>query len=103
LEERRATRVFGEKFFLAAITFDTLQCTDRLIASGMPEQQARMQAQIMSAAFVHNIDALVTRDYLEKSLAAFEARMGVKFTLLFWMMGIGFAVLIIPRLQVWFG
>jgi hypothetical protein len=88
---------------MAAITFDTLQCTDRLVSSGMPERQARMQTQIMSEAFVHNVDALVTQDYLEKCFDAHEARMNTKFTLLFWMLGVGFSVLIIPQLQGWLG
>jgi hypothetical protein len=88
---------------MAAIAFDTLQCTDRLISAGMPERQARMQSQIMSEAFIHNIDALVTRDFLEKCLEAQDEKMNGKFTLLFWMMGLGFSVLIIPQLAAWFG
>lgn len=86
---------------MAAIAFDTLQCTDRLISAGMPERQARMQSQIMSEAFIHNIDALVTKDFLEKCLELQDEKMSGKFTLLFWMMGLGFSLLALPLLQIW--
>ena len=58
---------------MAAIAFDTLQYASRLKAAGVPEQQAEVQAELMAEAFVFNMDALVTRDYLD---ACLDARFG---------------------------
>jgi len=67
---------------MAAIAFDTLKFARRLKEVGVPEAQAEAQAEIMAEAFVFNMDALVTRDYLEQCLdarfAAFEARMDAR-------------------------
>jgi len=44
---------------------------------GVPEAQAEAQAELMAEAFVFNMDALVTRDYLEQCLdARFAAQDG---------------------------
>ena len=49
---------------------------------GVPEAQAEAQAELMAEAFVFNMDALVTKDYLEQCLdarfAAQDARLMVK-------------------------
>ena len=55
---------------MAAIAFDTLQFARRLIAAGVPEKQAETQAELMAEAFVHNIDSLATKDYIDASLDA---------------------------------
>ncbi|TXS90866.1 hypothetical protein FV139_18030 [Parahaliea maris] len=59
---------------MAAIAFDTLTCARRLIAAGIPEQQADVLAELMAQAFVHNVDQLVTKDYLDARFDAFEQR-----------------------------
>lgn len=59
---------------MAAIAFDTLQSARRLRAAGFPEQQADELAEIMAEAFVHNVDQLVTRDYLDTRLRELETR-----------------------------
>ncbi len=71
---------------MAAIAFDTLKFARRLKEVGVPEAQAEAQAELMAEAFVFNMDALVTRDYLDQCLdarfaeheARFEARLMAK-------------------------
>ncbi|MCP5193149.1 MAG: hypothetical protein H6987_08800 [Pseudomonadales bacterium] len=50
----------------------------------MPREQAEAQAEAMKEVFVHNIDALVTRDYLDvrfnEFATRFEASMDRRFT-----------------------
>ena len=55
---------------MAAIAFDTLKFVRRLKEAGVPEAQAEAQAELMAEAFVHNMDALVTKDYLQEALDA---------------------------------
>ena len=68
---------------MAAIAFDTLKFARRLKDVGVPEAQAEAQAELMAEAFVFNMDALVTKDYLEQCLdarfAAQDARLDKKF------------------------
>ena len=59
---------------MAAIAFDTLAYVRRVVAGGVPREQAEAQADAMQEAFVHNIDALVTRDYLDTRFTEFETR-----------------------------
>ena len=69
---------------MAAIAFDTLKFARRLKEVGVPEAQAEAQAELMAEAFVFNMDALVTKDYLEQCLdarfAAQDARIGARFS-----------------------
>jgi hypothetical protein len=55
---------------VSAVAFDTLKFVRRLVAAGVPEQQAEVQAELMAEAFVYNMDSLVTRDYLDARLEA---------------------------------
>jgi hypothetical protein len=55
---------------VSAIAFDTLKFVRRLVAAGVPEHQAEVQAELMAEAFVYNMDSLVTRDYLDARLEA---------------------------------
>jgi hypothetical protein len=59
---------------MAAIAFDTLAYVRRVVAAGVPREQAEAQADAMKEAFVHNVDALVTRDYLDARFTEFETR-----------------------------
>ena len=59
---------------MAAITFDSLEYTHELEASGVPREQAEVHAKAMTARFIHNFDALVTRDYLDTRFTEFETR-----------------------------
>jgi hypothetical protein len=68
---------------MAAVAFDTLKAARRLKEVGVPEAQAEAQAELMAEAFVFNMDALVTRDYLDQCLdarfAAQEKRLDERF------------------------
>ena len=57
---------------MAAIAFDPLEYTHELEASGVPRQQAEVHAKVMTTMFLHNFDALVTRDYLDARFSEFE-------------------------------
>jgi hypothetical protein len=59
---------------MAAIAFDTLAYVRRIVAAGVPREQAEAQADAMKEAFVHNVNALVTRDYLDTRFTEFETR-----------------------------
>jgi hypothetical protein len=68
---------------MSAFAFDTLKFVRRLTDAGIPQQQAEAQAEVMSEAFVFNMDSLVTRDYLDARLdarfAQQDARLDVRF------------------------
>lgn len=116
---------------MAAIAFDTLKFARRLKEVGVPEAQAEAQAELMAEAFVFNMDALVTTDYLEQCLdarfavqdarieqrfAAQDARIEQRFNhidvalvgisgelkLLRWMLALIVITTVIPVLQGWF-
>ena len=57
---------------MAAVAFDPLEYTHKLEASGVPREQAEVHAQAMTAMFIHNFDALVTKDYLDMRFDTFE-------------------------------
>ena len=59
---------------MVAIAFDPLEYTHELEASGVPREQAEVHAKAMTAMFLHNFDALVTKDYLESRFSEFETR-----------------------------
>ncbi len=102
---------------MAAIAFDPLEYTRQLEASGVPREQAEVHAKAMTALFLHNFDALVTRDYLDSRLGEHEARLEAKmdkrfaavdlrlermeerFNLIYWMQGITIACVVIPAIH----
>jgi hypothetical protein len=63
---------------MAAVAFDPLGYTHELEASGVPREQAEVHAKAMTAMFLHNFDALVTKDYLDTRFTEFETRVEVK-------------------------
>lgn len=63
---------------MAAVAFDPLEYTHQLEASGVPREQAEVHAKAMTAMFLHNFDALVTKDYLDSRFNEFELRIEVK-------------------------
>ena len=64
---------------MATIAFDTLKFARKLKDAGVPENQAVAQAEIMAEAFLLNMDALVTTDYLDARFAEQDARMDTRF------------------------
>ena len=101
---------------MAAIAIDPLEYTHQLEASGVPREQAEVHAKAMTAMFLHNFDALVTRDYLDSRLNELEvkidarmdkrfAEVEVKLARINVMLGIVLLAVAIPALQTlmaWF-
>ena len=83
---------------MAAVAFDTLKCARRLKKAGYTDKQAEVQAEIMAEAFVFNIDALVTKDYLDARLETLSAELKGEFRLIYWMLAIVIASTVIPAL-----
>ncbi len=95
---------------MAAIAFDPLAYTHALEEAGFTRDQAELVAQVGTAMFVQNFDALVTRDYLDTRFSEFETRIlstmelrfkdvDAKFGKLYIMGGIIIASTVIPALQ----
>ena len=63
---------------MAAIAFDPLEYARALESSGVPREQAEVHAKVMTQMFVHNMDALVTKDYLDTRFSEFETRVESK-------------------------
>jgi hypothetical protein len=78
-----AETVNSAGYNMAATPIDTLKFARRLKDIGVPEAQAEAQAELMAEALVINMDALVTKDYLEHCLdtrfAAQDARFDSRF------------------------
>jgi len=55
---------------MAAIVFDVRNAQRRLLDAGASQELAEATADLMSEAVVHNLDALVTKDYLDYVLDA---------------------------------
>ena len=113
---------------MAAIAFDTLAYVRRVVAAGTPREQAEAQAEAMKEAFVHNVDALVTRDYLDARFTEFETRLEAKierrfagvdsrfasidvrlermegrFNLVYWMQGLTIICVVVPAIRGYLG
>ena len=57
---------------MATRTFDALAYFEKLKAAGVPEEQAKVQANALKDAFD---DRVVTRDYLDARLSELELRL----------------------------
>ena len=99
---------------MAAVAFDSLKCARRLKDAGYTDKQAEVQAEIMAEAFVFNMDALVTKDYLDARLdarfAEQDAKINVQFAemkgqfhLVYWMLAIVIATNVMPSLTSFWG
>ena len=106
---------------MAAIAFDPMEYTHQLEASGVPREQAEVHARAMTAMFLHNFDALVTKDYLDSRFNEFETRVEAKmdkrftevdlrlermdgrFNLVYWMQGITIACVVLPVIHEFLG
>ena len=99
---------------MAAIAFDSLKCARRLKDVGFSDEQAEVQAEIMAEAFVFNMDALVTKDYLDARLDARFAEQSAKtdlkfaemkgqFKLVYWMLAVVIATNVLPSLTSFWG
>ena len=61
---------------MAAILLDSTEFAQQLEEVGMPRAQAQVVAKGLAAMYVHNFDALVTKDYLDTRFAEFGMRLG---------------------------
>ena len=64
---------------MAAIVFDVRSAERRLKAAGASEELAEATADLMSQAVLLNLDALVTRDYLDARLDARFSELEIRF------------------------
>ena len=64
---------------MAVVAFDPLEYAHQLEAAGMPRAQAEVVAKGLTTMFIHNFDALVTKDYLDTRFLEFESRMDLRF------------------------
>jgi hypothetical protein len=88
------------------VTFDTLRFARRLRESGVSEQQAEVQAELMAEAFGFYIDDLVTRDHLDARLADLERGLERRFSrvdrtlsLHSWIIAITAAGVLLPQIR----
>ena len=106
---------------MAAIVFDVRGAERRLKAAGASEELAEATADLMSEAVLYNLDALVTKDYLDARLDARFAKLDIQFRdidarfdqlrtemsgslrLIHALLAILTAGVFIPQLQAWFG
>ena len=102
---------------MAAVAIDSLEYAHQLEAVGMPREQAEAVAKGMTNMFIHNFEALVTRDYLDTRFSEFETgvnanmdrkfaesdvrfeRIDGKFLLMYWMQGLTIACVVIPVIR----
>jgi hypothetical protein len=91
---------------MAAIAFDPLEYTHQLEASGVSREQAEVHAKAMTAMFLHNFDALVTKDYLDTrfseqalKMELLAAQIDGKLGKLYVMFGVIVAGMSIPIIQ----
>jgi len=75
-----------------------LKCARRLKEAGYTDQQAEVQAELMAEAFVHNLDSLVTKDYLDARLDSISAEIKGRFLLQDWILGAIAASTVFPTL-----
>ena len=64
---------------MAITTFDTHKFVRRLEQAGVPLEQAEVQAEVLTEAFMVNLESLVTKEYLESRLTAGFAEQNVRF------------------------
>ena len=76
---------------MAVVTIDPLEYAQQLEAAGMPRAQAQVVAKGLTTVFIHNFDALVTKDYLDTRFSEFESRMDTRFAEVYSRMDLRFA------------
>ena len=64
---------------MAVVAFDPLEYAQQLEAAGMPRAQAEVVAKGLTTMFIHNFEALVTKDYLDTRFSEFESKMDLRF------------------------
>jgi hypothetical protein len=83
---------------MSTITFDTLKFVDHMVASGMPEKQAKALAQAQAEINETNLEDLVTKGDLREM----DARINGRLNLLTWMLALIIIITVIPALKALF-
>jgi len=60
---------------MAALSFDTLKFTKRLIEAGVSQKQAEAEAEVLADALETNLNSMVTTGDLRTELAQMETRL----------------------------
>lgn len=85
---------------MPTITFDTLKFVEKLKAAGIPEAQAKAEAEALQCVFAEALDSqLATRrdvDSLRSELREMKAEMNGKLTLVQWMLALVVAAEAMP-------
>lgn len=92
---------------MASITFDTLKFVEKLKAAGVPEAQAKAEAEALQGVFAETMDAqLATKadvvrlerrmDGIEAKIEARFERIDGKLTLVQWMLALVVAAEVVP-------
>jgi hypothetical protein len=115
------TEVGNRDDTMAAIVFDVREAERKLKAAGASEELAEATADLMSKAVLSNLDALVTKDYLDARLDARFSQLDVRFRdidaridqlrtemngsfrLIHALLAILMAGVFLPQFQTWFG
>jgi hypothetical protein len=91
---------------MASTMFDALGYVRKVMAAGVPREQAEAQAEAMKDAFEQNVSTLVTRDYLDTRLA--EVRLDLReelaqqrgvLNLHSWMLGVLIVTTLLPAIM----
>jgi hypothetical protein len=87
---------------VATITFDTLKFVEKLKAAGVPEAQAKAEAEALQGVLSESLDTqLATKrdiDGLRSELKEFKAEVNGKLTLVQWMLALVVAAEVVPLL-----
>jgi hypothetical protein len=81
---------------MAAVAFDTLKFVERLIAAGIPEGQAKAEAEALQGVFAEALDSQLAT---KADIARLELRMAGmdgKLTLIQWMLALVVAAEVMP-------
>jgi hypothetical protein len=90
---------------MATVIFDTLAYVRKVMAAGVSREQAEAQAEAMKDAFEHNVDTLVTREFLDTRLAQLRLELRGEIgdlrgilNLHSWMLGLLIVTTVVPAL-----
>ena len=86
-------------YVMATITFDTLKFVEKLKAAGVPESQAKAEAEALQEA-LGTADVATKRDIerVEGQLREMKAEINGKLTLVQWMLALVVAAEVVPLL-----
>ena len=78
---------------MATIAFDTLKFVERLIAAGIPEGQAKAEAEALQSVFVEALDSQLAT---KADILRMDAKLSGELTLVKWMLALVVAAEVMP-------